>query len=78
MSHHQAYTSRTTVFFSFCLTVFRAIALGIPFALQIRITVCMVLGAHCCSYSGVGFANPRSYLENFCFVDGKYIVIYNK
>ena len=33
---------------------FWAIALGIPFALQIIIIVCMVLGAHCCSYSGVG------------------------
>ena len=30
--------------------------MGISFALQIRITVCMVLGAHCCSYSGVGVA----------------------
>ena len=53
LSHHQAYTSKTTVF-QFCLTVFWAIALGIPFALQIRITVCMVLGAYCCSYSGGG------------------------
>ena len=28
--------------------------MGIPFALQIIIIVCMVLGAHCCSYSGGG------------------------
>ena len=48
LSHHQAYTSRT-IFFQFCITVFWAIALGIPFALQIIIIVCMVLGVHCCS-----------------------------
>ena len=48
LSHQQAYTSRTTVF-QFCLTVFELLHWGIPFALQIIIIVCMVLGAHCCS-----------------------------
>ena len=40
-------------FKNYCFSVlsycFWAIALGIPFALQIIIIVCMVLGAHCCS-----------------------------
>ena len=45
-------------FKNYCFSVlsytFGAIALGIPFALQIIIIVCVVLGAHCCSYLGVG------------------------
>jgi len=51
-------------FFQFCLTVFWAIALGIPFALQIRITVCMVLGAHCCCYINTVVVSTESTL---CF-----------
>ena len=55
LSHHQAYTSITTVF-QFCLTVFELFVLGIPFALQIIIIVCMVLGAHCRTYLGGDFS----------------------
>jgi len=44
MSHHQAQTSRPIVFTVFVLQFFRAIALAMPFALQTRVTVYMVLG----------------------------------
>ena len=36
-------------FSSFVLQFFELLHWGIPFALQIIIIVCMVLGAHCCS-----------------------------
>ena len=43
-NHHQALNFNTYCFYSFCLTVFRVFVLGIPFALQTRVTAYLVLG----------------------------------